>query len=334
MENATYFLTPKFAEQNLEEDYKKLLSWLESQGTKLDQEKNGFRITYKNYPGTAYIELQSANQSQVLGVGKIMLQISSGNSYSIDNLKEFAKMVGYKIYSLQLKSFIPQSPYMKDLMNLSIKPELIKIFSDNEFEPLFIKEAPQQGTSFFARKKGKEEIHIINPSLLNYYLNWNSTTKSEEFSYQVAENIQRFTLYADRGLIPSTFYNMYGKSMKIFNLSGIDLNNPKRKIFIKPVVRQIDSEKNEFFNIKQDERGSMILMDKIREGESLDITLNRILKEWKIADSYLKALVIGKVEFDKDKAGLLIPRVIVFVYVEKILKTPKAAQRGWDPIKQ
>lgn len=335
MENATYFLIPKFREQNLEEDYKKLLSWFEKQETKIVEEReNGFRITYVNIPQNIYIELQHANQSQGLDIGKIMLQVSFGDSYSIRNIKEFANVVGYKIYSLQLKSFIPRSPYIQDLTNLPIKPELIKIFSDNEFEPLFVEEVPQQGTSFFARKKGKEEIHIINPGLLNYYLNWNTNIKSGEFSYQVAENIQRFTLYADRGLIPFTFYNMYGKGMKIFNLSGIDLNNPQRKIFIKPIVRQIDSEENNFFNTKQDERGSMILMDKIREGENLDMTLNRILKEWKLADSYLRALVAGEVEFDKDKAGILIPRVIVFVYVEKILKTPEATQRGWDPIKQ
>ncbi len=333
MEEVAYFLIPKFKELDLKEDFKKLMSWLSSQEVSLVQESEyRYKITYKDKPHIAYLELNLTTHDQDLDVGKIILRVNHGDIYSLRNIKEFTRTAGYKIYNLEINSFVPESPYIHDVTTIAISPELHRILIGYGFEPIFIEETYDQKNIIYARKKGGKEIYIINPYLIEYYVNWGGVTvKSPEFSYEVAEDIDRFVLYANRGLIPPSFYSKYGKDIKIYNESGIDTNNPGRKIFVKPIVMQLDNENFQFYT-KQSERGATILMDKIREGESLDQTLNRILKEWKLSDGYLRAFVAKDIEFDKDKEGFLIPRIMVYVYVEKLLKTLEGSQRNWDPI--
>jgi hypothetical protein len=95
---------------------------------------------------------------------------------------------------------------------------------------------------------------------------------------------------------------------------------------------QIDDEEYNFFT-KKGERGSQIMMDKIRNGETLDIMLNRVLKEWGLADGYLRALVRREIEFDKDRDGYVTPRITVNVYVEKLIKELQGSDRSWDSLK-
>lgn len=334
MGDIVYSLIPKFKELNVAQDFVKIISWLSGQNLDLVQEsENNYKITYKDRPHVAHIGLNLPSKTTNLDTGKITLSVVHGDVYSIRNIKQFAQTAGYKIYSLELNSFIPESPYIRDLTTLSLTPEMLRVFTIYEFDPIFVYESPGQDSIFYARKRGKNEIHIINPYLFDYYLNWGGVSvKSPEFSYEVAPDIERFTQYANRGLIPFSFYDNFGKDIKIFNSSGIDIENPGRKVFIKPIVMQIGNESFQFFT-KQGERGAMIIMDKIMEGENLDQTLNRILKEWKLADGYLRAFVAKDIEFDKDKTGLLTPRIMVFVYVERLLKTPEGSQRDWDPIK-
>jgi len=46
----------------------------------------------------------------------------------------------------------------------------------------------------------------------------------------------------------------------------------------------------------------------------------------------LRAFVRKDLEFDKDREGYITPRLIVDVYVEKILKKPAGSERSWVPI--
>jgi len=333
MEDIVYFLIPKFKEQKVDIDFKKLTSWLSGQELELIMESEGrYKIAYKDRPHAARLELNLPTGTGT-DQGKIVLRVNHGDAYSLRNIKEFAQTSGYKIYSLELNSFIPEGVFFRDLTTISIDPGILEIFASYDFEPLFIEDLLKPNGIFFARKKGQNEIYIINPYLLEYYTNWGGVTaKSSEFSYEVAPNLEKFTQYANRGLLPISFYDKFKKDIKIFNLSGIDIENPGRKVFIKPIIMQIDNEKFQFFT-KQDERGAMIIMDKIREGENLDKSINRVLKEWELADGYLRAVVAREVEFDKDKVGLLTPRIMVFVYVEKLLKMPEGNQRDWDPIR-
>ena len=74
-------------------------------------------------------------------------------------------------------------------------------------------------------------------------------------------------------------------------------------------------------------------MDKIRPGEDLNKAILRILREeLKIADDYIAAHVIEYVEFDRDKEGVITPRLIVEVYVGKIKNkdwAKKMSQTSW-----
>lgn len=332
MEAVTYFLLPRLKEQDISEDFKKLLSWLNEQGVEITKESEArFRINYQDRPHVAHLGLTGPTDQALQGdTGRITLEVSRADAYTIRNIKTFAQDVGYRIYNLELNTFLPEASNVRDLTTLTLSPEIQKVFVEYNFEPLFLAELFDDHHVFYARRKGQEEINIVNPYLVNYHITWNEfSAKSNEFSYVVAPNIERFVQYMDRGLIPYSFYENYGRDLKITNLSGIKIDNPGRKLFVKPLVMQIDDEDFRFFT-KQGERGSMIIMDKIRKGETLDTMLNRILKEWGLADGYLRALVRREVEFDKDRDGFITPRIIVNVYVAKLLKKPAGSDRSWD----
>ncbi len=335
METVTYFLLPRLKEQDIQQDFKKLLSWLNEQGVEITKESEArFRINYQDRPHVAYFGLTGPTDQAFQGdTGRITLEVSRADAYTIRNIKTFAQDVGYRIYNLELNTFLPEASNVRDLITLTLSPEIQKVFVEYNFEPLFLAELFDSHHVFYARKNGQEEIHIINPFLLKYYLDWsNFSSKSGEFSYEVAPSLDRFVQFIDRGCIPYSFYENYGRDLKITNLSGINIDNPGRKLFVKPLVMQIDDDNFRFFT-KQGERGASILMDKIRMGETLDKTLNRILKEWGMSDGYLRALVRKEIEFDKDRDGYITPRIIVNVYVEKLLKKPAGSERSWDPIK-
>lgn len=325
MEEILYFLIPEFDNAIVSQDFKKLISWLSGQQDIVltKETENKYKIAYKNRPHVSSIEF--ANQ-------KIDVRIHFGDSYTIYNLKSFVVEARYRIYNFTRNYFIPKAYYIRDLSTMSFPPDIMKVFSDYGFDPVFVAETENNKLIHFAVKRDTKEVHIINPYLIDYYMNWGGvSTKSDEFSYVVADDINKFSLYADRGLIPFNFYFQYGKDCKILNFSNINLDKPDRKIFVKPIVTELNDPNFQFFT-KQDERGSMIIMDKILEGETLDNTINRIINEQKMADSYLRAIVSKDVEFDKDKAGILTPRVTVFVYVDKLLSKPPKIDQSWDSI--
>lgn len=334
METVVYFLTPKQKEQNIKEDFKKLVSGLSERQVELTKlSETRYKISYSDRPHVSHIELSlPAKDVFQRDAGKITLETTRADSVSIYSLRAFARDIGYRVFSVELGSYLPEAPWIRDLLTLSLSPEIQKAFALYGLEPLFLAETNPKHT-FYARKKDGGQVHIVNPFLMEYHLAWGEfNSKSPEFNYEVAPNLERFVQYLDRNLVPIYFYEKYGKDLKIRNTSEINIDNPGRKLFVKPIVYQIDDENFRFF-MKQGEKGSMIVMDKIREGETLDAMLNRVLKDWGLADGYLRAFVADLVEFDKDKEGIITPRIIVHVYVEKLLKKPAGSDRSWEPIK-
>jgi alpha-N-acetylglucosamine transferase len=81
------------------------------------------------------------------------------------------------------------------------------------------------------------------------------------------------------------------------------------------------------------EHSSLIYMDKIRKDETLEDTLERILQELGIAETFIRARVFGDIEFDRDKDGILTPRLLVQVFVDKIEKNEEIiakSKRSWN----
>lgn len=322
MEHVEYSFSPNLTGADVVGDFKKLVSWLAQQKevelTKVADDL--YKITYANRSHTSHLSL---NRPKSI----IELVESRSDSHSISVFKGFAIDFNYQIYNHELESIIPVNLNIRDLTTLTIKPEFKAVFDNYNFEPLFL--ADFEGGTFFVRPKGKEEIHIVNPYLINYYLAWKTNDKSQEFSYSVAPNIQQFSIFAERGLIPENFYRFYGKDLKVFNYSGIDINNPRRKIFVKPFIFEISDPQFRAY-LRQSEKGALLAMDKIIEGETFDQTIIRILKDLGIAEDYIRARVRQELEFDKDRNGYITPRLIAEVFVEKIKKAPAGSDRSWE----
>lgn len=241
----------------------------------------------------------------------------------------------YRLYSDNLGTTLPIAigyAYVQDDVGPSVE-RVKNVLQDTGFEVIFIyNDAFNHAKYAINHKDGS--VHLINEDYLGYFINHEDfeIEVTDEFSYKVADNVQDFTLKADRALIPHHFYDYYKKDLKILNYSGFDIQNPGRKVFIKPYIYNFDPSRSNFYLIAAD--GSELLyMDKIRKGESLDQSLIRILKdELQIADDYIGAVVNRIVEFDYDSEGKLTPRLIINVYVKAISVTKEQElkrKQGW-----
>ena len=238
----------------------------------------------------------------------------------------------YRVFSLQFKSFLPQNIDFINLEFGSVNIKTFEILKKYSLLPVFY----SQETSVYYATDSQEAVHIINPYLLEYiYDKEIPESKLPELNYPVASNINLFSAMSDKGLIPTDFYEYYGKSVKIINKSFFDINHQDRKVFFKPFIFEFKPETGTFYTYAGD-GGALLFMDKIRPGETLDTSLKRVLsQDLKIADDYIAALVSKKIEFDRDKEGILTPRLIIFVYVDHIKNKDRnlqLSQTGWKSV--
>lgn len=220
----------------------------------------------------------------------------------------------------------------KDLREFFEKSNFIPRFAITDFQDL------EDGrrvlaiyAPYYAENKSNGSIHIINDKMLAYVSKKENQTLSEEFSYKVADSMQDFARKYDLALVPSSFYQNYGIPTKIINETYFDAFHIGRKVFIDPYVWDFDDE-HDYRYYRNVETG-MHLMDKVRSGENLDDAIRRTLKEeLKVADDYVGARVWG-IEFDRDREGILTPRLRISVYVNGMTKKHRSQDHDWVSIK-
>lgn len=184
---------------------------------------------------------------------------------------------------------------------------------------------------YYAENKTDGSVHILNDKMLAYVSKKEDQTLSEEFSYKVADSMQDFARKYDLALVPTSFYQNYGISTKIINETYFDAFHIGRKVFIDPYVWDFDGE-HDYRYYKNVETG-MHLMDKVRSGENLDDAIRRTLsEELKVADDYVGARIWG-IEFDRDKEGILTPRLRISVYVNGMEQKHRSQDHDWVSIK-
>lgn len=184
---------------------------------------------------------------------------------------------------------------------------------------------------YYAESKLDGSIHILNDKMLDYVSKKENQSLSKEFSYKVADSMQDFARKYDLGLVPSSFYQNYGFPTKIINETYFDAFHISRKVFIDPYVWDFDDE-HDYRYYKNIETG-MHLMDKVRSGENLNDAIKRTLREeLKVANDYVGARVWG-IDFDRDREGILTPRLRISVYVHGMAEKHRSAAHDWVSIK-
>ena len=218
---------------------------------------------------------------------------------------------------------------------------LHKFFEKSNFIPRFAREGMKtmdDGSQalmiylpYFAENKEDGSIHILNGAMLLFLAEKEDQRTNEEFSYKVADSLDDFSRKYDLGLIPAIFYNNYGKPPKIINDLAFDHTNINRKVFIDPYVWNFDDEHDHRFYANTD--NGVHLMDKVRKGEDLDAALKRVLKEeLKVADDYVGAR-IWSMEFDRDREGILTPRLKISVFVRGLAEKQHSQNHDWVSLK-
>lgn len=264
-----------------------------------------------------------------LPTARIEVRSSRVDHITVDLLKELAISFGFRIFSPDLGVYLPKNINLYSTFSGFLKPEVTEALTKRGYKPIFMR---KNSFTCYAQKDNDEAVHIVNGFLLEYFSQTKVELASEEFSYKVASNLAEFVAKFDADLIPYNFYSHYKKSLKIINLSDFDIDHIDRKVFVKPYVMELNHLKQGFYRVAS-EGGSVILMTKVLEGETLDDTLKRFLREdLKVADDYVGAVVNPFIEFDIDKQNKLIPRLLVKVYLNEKVLTPEHKEklnRGW-----
>lgn len=163
-------------------------------------------------------------------------------------------------------------------------------------------------------------VHIINERLVEYLMttHFRETDQLRDLTYRVADNPSQFALKCDKQLVPRHFYSYLGKQTKILNDSGWDIESIRQKVFVRPMIYELRGDMR-FYYCQTTYSGETLLMDKIRKGETLNDTLIRVLsEELKIAQDYVVAVVNYQTEFDRDRNGVITPRLKAYVFVDSI----------------
>lgn len=187
------------------------------------------------------------------------------------------------------------------------------------------------GAPHYLEDTATGEIHIANSAMLGFLTQKENQTLSEEFSYKVADNMNDFAQKYDFGIVPRSFYTNYGKPAHIINNTDFDTFHIYRKVFIDPYVWDFDSLHDHKFY--QNTKNGLHYMDKIRSGETLDKALRRMLQEeLQLSGDYVGLRIWG-LEFDRDKEGVLTPRLQMNVYVHGLAQKQKHQDHDWVSLK-
>lgn len=239
-----------------------------------------------------------------------------------------------RIYSKKLDTLLPASENIDDATFFDFKPEFSEVYKKIGMSIIF---NIFRTTIYYTKKENEDSIYLLNSNLIEYFAKTKQFEETPELCYKVANNIEEFVSKYDVGLIPTNFYEFYGKSFKIVNRSNFDIENPGRKVFIKPYIFELNKA-DSMFHTLPGAKGSLLYMTKIQKGETLDIALKRfLLEDLKVTDDYIGAYVGPIIDFDRDKENKLTPRLVVSVYVgEGVLpqQVREEANRSWNSIEK
>ncbi|MBI2616701.1 hypothetical protein HYW55_01045 [Candidatus Gottesmanbacteria bacterium] len=337
MTEITYYLV-RFNTLNPKDDFEKMASLLSTvNGVVVTPSgDSGIHISYKDqtHSSQSSFKLISSSISDSSGrQASMVLTTQQADRAVVELFRKLANKFQYRLFSTRLQCFLPSFVNLLDVDSIILNEKATGIFQKKDFRPVFT----YDGTNiFFAENISDKSIHILNAPLLEYFLTFGVEEKpTPEFSYQVAPNIVEFVALVDQELIPLPFYEYFGKSMRIVNYSFFDIANIQRKVFIKPFFYEYDAKRQEYVAITSD-KSVINFADKVRIGETLHVALTRIVKDdLKLAPDYFRAKVMQRIEFDKDKEGILTPRLWVNIYLKDIHRSAEfiaQSQRSWTSL--
>jgi hypothetical protein len=331
----TYYLI-RFNTVNPKDDYQHLLNYLSSRkGVIMQKDETNTLVGYENQEYKASITLTSAGPTSFGGGStSLMVQCEADDNISPSLFRYAAEEEKFRVYSVEHQSFLPINPeLLMASRQLAFDEKVSEALSAKGFIPIF-----GDKNSLFAKNQADGIIHTINTSLLDYFCNYSiEKSNTPEFSYPVASDINRFVAYYDEAVIPLNFYEKYQKTLRIFNYSHFDIEHINRKVFIQPILYEYN-ELKQAFEMVTSEKSALNFADKVRPGETLEESLTRIVRDdLHVAPDFIRARVAQKIDFDRDKDGVLVPRLWVCIYCKKVTlqgETQQKADRGWVPLNQ
>lgn len=331
MNEVTYFLI-KFDVLNAEEDFQKLTSVLSKHfGSSLTA--TGSREVSVVTERTQFsLSLPDVTAKQFENTQHAMMVLTCGidDEEIVEFFRHIGSNFGYRIFSTVRNCFLPEDVRLVDSRQLTLNEKATRVFNIKEFTPLF---HYKETLVVYALSKRDHRVHFLNGYLFAYFLTYDvETQETPEFSYPVADDVPTFIALIDQLAIPSLFYEYFRKPLRIMNLSGFNLFQVNRKIFVRPRYYEFHALRQAFVPIAPDE-AAIHTMDKIRNGETIETTIRRMLREiLKYPGDFLRVLVDSKIEFDRDRDGILTPRILAHIYLPSLEKKPELQakmQRGW-----
>lgn len=262
----------------------------------------------------------------------------------LSSIRDIAAKLQFFVYSNDYNgALVVADPDLAlDFSYINNNKKLADFFEKSDFYPRYTrigkrKYADGQTTialeaPFYGEHKRDGSIHILNTAMMMFLWEKEDQTTNREFSYKVADSMNDFAKKYNQGLVPKSFYANYGQSTKIINATDFDIRNIRRKVFIDPYIWDFDTLHEQKFYTNREH--GYHLMDKVRKGETLDDALRRVLdEEFQLGDDYVGAWVFG-IEFDRDREGVLTPRLKINVYVHGMENKRRNQSYDWVSIKK
>jgi hypothetical protein len=272
-------------------------------------------VRYKDQTHEVRFELINSSTTPFTGATVIRVDIEDGDILALSLCRSISQELQYKVFDVQGNYFFPKNSGLKDITEVSLNEKAMEIFTKKGFNPKYY----VNNSESYVINPRTQKIELLNPYLFSFFMNFEVDNEySPEFSYPVAANLEEFTLFYDEGLIPHNFYSYYKKSLKIINASDFDINHIDRKVFIHPFFFVLNTTKREYEPIAPLDSAIHTYADKVRKGETLDDCLVRITsQDLGYADNYVRAYITPLIEFDRDKEGLLTPRLYARIYLKE-----------------
>lgn len=329
METVSYYLV-RFAVVDAREDFEKMVAGFAKHPAIRIERTEVETITASVGALTISLSLAKTQASQLSEPHGLVIARCGESEGALSILRAIANDVGYRVYNPDKGFFYPSQTQLLWSSDIVLNEKYIGVLGAKGFTPLFHYDRTIAG---YAQSKQDTRIYFINPYLLGYFMKFGLDNQDNpEFSYPVADTLPMFVAYHDQGLIPQAFYEYYRRSLHIINNSNISLRHVERKLFLQPVFYTFDKVKQQFVPVASPD-AAIHYADKIRRGESIEEAIHRMLHEALGYDGqFLRVRVDGDMEFDRDKEGILTPRLHAHIFLQDLPNKgalQSTMQRGW-----
>ena len=226
------------------------------------------------------------------------------------------------LYSTWLGADLPRDPKLTNLFPSMISERWKKLMRELELTPVY---GNVDGTCWYA-ENSRNGVDIVNFALMVFCASHGTRgLRRDDLSYEVAPDLATFAALSDVDLIPSDYFRYQGEDLKILNASSLNIQNPGRKVFVRPRF-YLGFSREKPIDQHAPDGTAVERMTRITKTESMVPALAEILTSYGLSGEFIRARVLNFLEYDLDSQNRITPRVLVEVFLDESEVTERSVK--------